>query len=124
MPFAKKVRFSSTFEGVVVKAVMRPLDFIDALEVDSAEVKPKSDSKEDKEAAMEQTIIGLAKILIPRLPGYVESLEGVLDEDGDPVPVDQVCRVAYFASLATDMALTLIRAANPGFQAPPVASGS
>ncbi len=125
MPYTRKVIYNGKFDGRDVRAVMRPLSFVDALEAEATEVQPKSDSAEDKREAMLLTVVEIAKVLVPKLPSYVESLEGYVDSDGQPVPVDELCRVAYFAGEATQMAITLMNAANPGkVQGSPAASDS
>lgn len=96
--YVRETPFEVEFEGEKVAGKLAPLSVADLLRI---------------QTAAESTESELAKVHAEILPGYVKELSGPKAKDGSQVPIDEVCRVAYFFNLATQIGMKLAEAASP-----------
>jgi hypothetical protein len=96
--YVRATKFEVDFYGQKVTGTLSQLSLADLLRIQGA-----TSAGDD----------GLAKIHAEVLPKYVKELSGVLDADGVPVPIDEVCTTAYFFQLALNIGVKLAEAATP-----------
>lgn len=79
--YVKDIRTEVTFDGQRVSVRLRPLLFADLLRL-------QRDKQED-------VLLEYAALL----PQYLQELSPILDADAEPVPIETLTTVAYFAPL-------------------------
>lgn len=108
--YVRATKFESTFDDKVVKAVLAPLSFPDALKLQGMEVKDELDA---------------ARVVAEIIPKYVKEWEGPVDSEKQPVSVEEVCATAYFSKLIIEIGakmLSTAKIADPGKPGEPSAS--
>lgn len=96
--YVRESTFEIEFQGDKVTGKLAPLTVADLLRIQSSA------------EANEET---LGKVHSEILPTYVKEFVGPKAADGSTVPIDEVCRVAYFFNLATAIGVKLAEAASP-----------
>jgi hypothetical protein len=94
--FVRSTKFKAEFDGQTVEATLAPLTLEALLSIQGAT------TKEDAVRRIAETLPAVVTFSVPPI-----------DADGLPVPVEEVCRQAYFAALVGDMGAALIAAAKP-----------
>jgi hypothetical protein len=95
--YVRETKFETTFDGKVVKAVLAPLSFPDALKLQGSDVKDELDA---------------ARVTAEILPNYVKQWDGPVDGDNQPVSIQEVCSTAYFTKLILEIGAKMIAAAR------------
>lgn len=123
--YLKQIRYETKFDGDTVVAVMRPLEFADLLTIDplltvTSEARDRmrdavssSDLKrlEDEVGRAGAAVVNKALEVLPR---YIISLEGLIDNEGQPITVQEVLGSGYFVQLVSELITTLRAKSTPG----------
>lgn len=98
--YVQKITVRKDFEGDIVVVTLRPMGWIDKLNIDDL-IPPETTGKTPARTRTKEENRAITDVSIQTMAKYVESVSGLRDASGAEVSIEALTTTAYFFDLST-----------------------